>query len=87
MTISYPLLFSPILVEKPWGGGRLSRYGRASSGTCDEQRTIRVDASRVVAPDVRLGPQDQDALFDAGVSAVERFLAIYDHDRWVADCR
>jgi mannose-6-phosphate isomerase len=33
MTISYPLLFSPILVEKPWGGGRLSRYGRASSGT------------------------------------------------------
>ena len=56
-------------------------------GHCDERRTIRVDASAVVALDVRMTGDEEDALFTEGLRATEAFLADYDHDVWTADCR
>lgn len=56
-------------------------------GDCDERRTIRVDASAVVALDVRMTGAEETALYEEGVRATETFLAEYDHDAWAADCR
>lgn len=56
-------------------------------GSCDERRTIRVDASSVVALDVGMTAEEEDQLFEAGRRATEEFLAGYDHEAWTADCR
>lgn len=56
-------------------------------GECDERRTIRVDASSVVALDVGMTDDEEQQLYEAGVTAAEEFLADYDHEAWTADCR
>ncbi len=56
-------------------------------GSCDERRTIRVDASSVVALDVGMTADEEDQLHEAGRVATEEFLATYDHESWTADCR
>ena len=55
-------------------------------GRCDERRTIRVDASAVVALDVGMTREEEGQLFTAGVRATEAFLAGYDHEAWLEDC-
>ena len=55
-------------------------------GSCDERRTIRVDASAVVALDVGMTREEEGQLYAAGVTATEAFLAGYDHEAWAADC-
>jgi NTE family protein len=55
--------------------------------TCDERRTIRVDASAVVALDVRMTSQEERTLYDAGRRDVLDFLDDYDHEAWESDCR
>lgn len=54
---------------------------------CDQRRTIRVDASALVSLDVRVTAEEESALFAEGMRSAEEFLAGYDHDAWVADCR
>ena len=56
-------------------------------GSCDERRTIRVDASAVLTMDVRMTVAEEQQLFEEGVSATEAFLAGYDHEAWTRDCR
>lgn len=56
-------------------------------GDCDERRTIRVDASALVSLDVRMTPEEEGALFEQGKRATEEFLAGYDHEAWLRDCR
>lgn len=56
-------------------------------GSCDEQRTIRVDASALLMLDVRMTATEEQALFDEGVRATTAFLAGYDHESWTRDCR
>ena len=36
--------------------------------------------------DVRLTLEDEQALFQAGVEATERFLTTFDHEQWLEDC-
>ncbi len=59
----------------------------APAGDCDQRRTIRVDASSLVTLDVRMTPDEERALFDEGSRATEEFIADYDHEQWLADCR
>lgn len=56
-------------------------------GDCDERRTIRVDASTVVALDVGMTAEEEDQLHESGVRATKEFLSSYDHEQWTADCR
>lgn len=56
-------------------------------GSCDERRTIRVDASAVLTLDVRMSAEEEQQLFEEGVAATEAFLDGYDHESWLADCR
>ncbi len=56
-------------------------------GDCDERRTIRVDASALVTLDVGMTAEEEGALFDEGLRATKEFLADYDHEQWLADCR
>lgn len=57
------------------------------AGDCDERRTIRVDASALVTLDVGMTSEEEGALFDEGQRATKEFLAGYDHEEWLADCR
>lgn len=54
---------------------------------CDERRTIRIDTSATLSLDVGMTPEEEQALFRAGVEATERFLADFDHEAWLEDCR
>jgi NTE family protein len=52
---------------------------------CDERRTVRVDVSDVGPLDV--ADVDSVDLIGDGRQAMERFLAEFDHDSYLADCR
>ncbi|MFT5222144.1 MAG: NTE family protein, partial [Glaciecola sp.] len=59
----------------------------APVGQCDERRTIALDTSHVRTLDVRITPQEEDALFEVGRSTMATFLDAWDHQKWARDCR
>lgn len=58
-----------------------------SADTCDEERTVRIDASDVNALDLDLEEQDSKRLFDAGYEAVATFLDGWNWDGYLERCR
>ncbi len=54
---------------------------------CNVERSVNVDTTGVSAVDFDLTEEQQARLHDAGREAARRFLAGWDFDRWLRDCR
>lgn len=54
---------------------------------CNVARSVFVDTGGLSAIDFDLTEAEQEKLIGAGVTAVEDFLAGWDFDTWLADCR
>jgi NTE family protein len=54
---------------------------------CNVARSVYVDTRAVSSFDFDLSRADQEALLDTGRTAAGRFLAQWDFDRWLRECR
>jgi NTE family protein len=54
---------------------------------CNVARSVFVDTSTISSFDFDLGAAEQQLLLDHGRAAAEAFLASWDYDRWLRECR